>query len=313
MASAEKLRENLFSITWSGVNCGLANNQVTVMDRPDVFESCQLSWNRINGQQILDLNFVVSKTLKPTNLQTMSILATNNGVKQKMILENTKWTTTWMLTAGRNTCQYCGNFSTASFNILIDLTPDMEFTVKKGATHVLDHILNLWKTKTLSDVTFRCNDKEIKAHVMIVASCSPVLAAMFTNDYKESHERIVDIKDFTPDTFSRLLRFMYTGDASLETDVTEEGITELLIAADKYAVETLKKECAQYLSRNLKVENAARFLVLAHLHNSCVLHESTLEFMSKNAKAVCSRKDWMDLIKNYPELCFQATQLMVGL
>lgn len=230
-----------------------------------------------------------------------------------MILENTKWTTTWMLTAGRNTCQYCGNFSTASFNILIDLTPDMEFTVKKGATHVLDHILNLWKTKTLSDVTFRCNDKEIKAHVMIVASCSPVLAAMFSNDYKESHERIVDIKDFTPDTFSRLLRFMYTGDASLETDVTEEGITELLIAADKYAVETLKKECAQYLSRNLKVENAARFLVLAHLHNSCVLHESTLEFMSKNAKAVCSRKDWMDLIKNYPELCFQATQLMVGL
>lgn len=313
MASAQKLRENLLSISWGAVNCVAANGQVLITDFPDVFESCQLSYN-INGQKIvLELNFVLSKTSKPTKLETISILAAKDGVKQKMNLSQTKWTTSWVAPARRNNCQYCGLYQTASFDILIDLNPYLDFTMTKGAKHVLDHILNLWKTKTLSDVTFRCNDKEIKAHVMIVASCSPVLAAMFDNDFKESHERIVDIKDFTPDTFSRLLRFMYTGDASLETDVTEEGITELLIAADKYAVETLKKECAQYLSRNLKVENAARFLVLAHLHNSCVLHESTLEFMSKNAKAVCSRKDWMDLIKNYPELCFQATQLMVGL
>jgi hypothetical protein len=34
--------------------------------------------------------------------------------------------------------------------------------------------------------------------------------------------------------------------------------------------------------------------------------------MSKNAKAICARKDWMDIIKNYPELSFEATQRMVG-
>ncbi|KAI9563080.1 hypothetical protein GHT06_010537 [Daphnia sinensis] len=199
-----------------------------------------------------------------------------------------------------------------TFNILIHLTPVLAFPVSKGAKHVLDHILNLWKTKMLSDVTFRCHGKEIKAHVMILASCSPVLAAMFNNDFKESQERIVEIKDFTPAIFSRLLCFMYTGDASLETDLTEEDVAKLLIAADKYNVDNLKEECALHLSRNLDVENAAHFLTLAHLHNSAVLQESTLEFISENAKAICSRKDWMDVIKDYPELCFRAMQRMCG-
>jgi hypothetical protein len=90
-------------------------------------------------------------------------------------------------------------------------------------------------------------------------------------------------------------------------------VAELFVAADKYAVETLKEECALILSRKLKVENAAQCLVLAHLVNSPKLREASLNFISKNAKAICSRKDWMEITKNYPELSFQATQLIIGL
>jgi hypothetical protein len=145
---------------------------------------------------------------------------------------------------------------------------------------------------------------------LILASGSPVLAAMFENDFEEKQKRIANITDIKANIFENLLQHIYTGEVALETEV--EDVAELLIAADKYAVETLKEECALYLSNDLKVENAARYLVLAHLHNSTVLHESTLQFMSKNAKAICARKDWMDIIKNYPELSFEATQRMVG-
>jgi hypothetical protein len=184
-------------------------------------------------------------------------------------------------------------------------------SLKKGSQHVLDHLLNLWKTKTLADVEFQCDGKSIKAHTLILASGSPVLAAMFENDFKEKHEKTVDIVDIKANIFENLLQYIYTGEVALETEV--EDVTELLVAAEKYAVETLKDECAIYLTKDLKVENAARYLVFAHLQNSSMLHEATLQFMSQNAKAVCSRKDWMDIIKTYPELCFQATQLMVGL
>jgi hypothetical protein len=133
---------------------------------------------------------------------------------------------------------------------------------------------------------------------------------MFENDFEEKQKRIANITDIDANIFENLLQHIYTGEVALETEV--EDVAELLIAADKYAVETLKEECALYLSNDLKVENAARYLVLAHLHNSTVLQESTLQFMSKNAKVVCARKDWMDVIKNYPELSFEATQRMVG-
>ena len=87
---------------------------------------------------------------------------------------------------------------------------------------------------------------------------------------------------------------------------------DLLVAADKYAVEALKEECAAQLAKDLKVENACRILIRAHLHSSPELHQSALEFMGKNGKAVCSRPDWLKLLKEYPELAFQVTQVMVG-
>jgi hypothetical protein len=33
--------------------------------------------------------------------------------------------------------------------------------------------------------------------------------------------------------------------------------------------------------------------------------------MSKKAKFICSRADWLELIKNYPDLSFVAMQMMV--
>ena len=133
---------------------------------------------------------------------------------------------------------------------------------------------------------------------------------MFTQDFIESRTRVVEIKDTKPQVFKQLLQYIYTGKAP---EIEREGMAhELIVVADKYGVESLKEECANVLIKNLKVENASRTLITAHLHSSSKLHESTLFFMSQHSKAVCSRPDWMDLMKTYPELCFQAMQLMMG-
>ncbi|EFX77438.1 hypothetical protein DAPPUDRAFT_54255 [Daphnia pulex] len=133
---------------------------------------------------------------------------------------------------------------------------------------------------------------------------------MFQHNFKENQEKMVEIKDINLEVFEALLCYIYTGNIYSRRNV--DG-AELFVAADKYAVETLKEECALFLSRKLTVENAAQYLVLAHLHNSPKLHEKSLDFISKNAKAICSRKDWMEITKNYPELSFQAVQIIIGL
>lgn len=105
--------------------------------------------------------------------------------------------------------------------------------------------------------------------------------------------------------FNQLLQHLYTGKATL---IEKEGMAhDLLVSADKYRVESLKDECAFVLAKNLKVENAARTLITAYLNSSSNLHEATLAFMSEHGRAIFSSSDWMDLIKNYPELCFQAS------
>ena len=130
---------------------------------------------------------------------------------------------------------------------------DCFVSVKKGSKHVLEHLAKLWENKTLSDVTFKCGEKLIKAHSLILASGSPVLAAMFQSDFKENQKRIVLIEDFEAEVFENFLRYIYVEDCDLlEKGNGRNDVANLLVAADKYAVDSLKEECGIHLSQRRK-------------------------------------------------------------
>ena len=115
--------------------------------------------------------------------------------------------------------------------------------------------------------------------------------------------------DILPEVFEQVLQYLYTGSVKEMNKFS----MDLLVAADKYQIETLKNECSLSLADNLAVNNATKILILANLHSCPRLFEVSLNFISRNAKAILPRPDWMELIKNYPELCFQVTKRMVGL
>ena len=294
MTSIRKVREGLFCISWVN-QCYTPYNQVDINFK-EIFQSCKLAY-RVTGNQVhFDVEAILSPTKKTLNVE---IVAIKNGVKLLMKFVDNKWRATF------NTISRCCA-NGLLFDIVLDFTPDSTILMKKESKRVLDYMLNLWTKKTLSDVTFLCNRKNIEAHTLIVASGSPVLAALFQKE-DNSRKRIVEIKETKSEVFEQLLRYIYTG----EMDVEEvDVLAEIMVAADKYGVDSLKEECASRLSQNLSVENASQYLILAHVHNSSHLHQSALDFMSHNAKAICSRKDWMEIIKNYPELSFAAMQLM---
>ena len=82
--------------------------------------------------------------------------------------------------------------------------------------------------------------------------------------FKEAHIKTVDIEDVDPGVFRQLLQFLYSGQVSewQNADVMES----LFVAADKYQLDALKNLCENCLIP--KLENAIRFLVLAHLHSA---------------------------------------------
>ena len=226
---------------------------------------------------------------------------------RKVCLE---WTAQWPETAEIFSYD-CSTFKT--FEILIDMEPywnSSSKSVRQRQQSVLSHLAHLWESKTLADVTFRCQNRDIKAHTLIVSSGSSVLAAMFQSDFKEKKERIAVINETKADVFEMLLYFIYTG--IIIYDFKELcQIAELLVAADMYNVDSLKDECDLYLSKHVTLEEATGCLILSHLYNAKRLHQATLNFMQRNSEVICSRSDWMSLLKEYPELGFVAMQFMV--
>ena len=247
------------------------------------------------------------------------IFATINGRCQRMTPKKGaggvwSWNTSWTIAQAACTKRYhrnpnydghCENSPHSPFfsvDVVIDFKDDLTY-MKKGEKNILGHLAKLLNDPSLADVSFKVKNETLKAHTIIVSAGSPVLSAMFQSNFVESRTRIVEIKDTKPAVFKQLLQYLYTGQA---LEIKQEGMAhDLLVAADKYGVESLKEECANVLIKNLKVETAAQTLITAHLHSSSELYEATLTFMSKHGKAICSRRDWMELIKNYPELCFQ--------
>lgn len=299
MATIEKIKEDVFHVSW--INQSYTTSAQVSLTIKEFFLSCKISYKvpPNTNQTVVEIVFTNVTTSEFRNGPS-KITAIKYGVKQKMVNENNIWTTTFP------TVHMCCSRGLI-FDFIITFTDKTKTLVKTESSLVLERLMDMWETKRQADVTFIFKDESIEAHSLIIASGSPVLAAMFQNNCKEKQEKVVEIKDIDPSVFDNLLRYIYTGDS----DWDNVNVADLLIAADKYQVESLKKECAFHLAQDLTVENATQYLVMAHLYNSPDLHQSTLHFMSENAKAICSRKEWMDVIKNYPELSFAAMQLMV--
>lgn len=261
-------------------------------------------YENIGNECVLEMEMTLRDD-KPNIKPSVGALASKDGDLNKMKYRSEKWTVSWK-TPLLAKCINCYNWPTRMYNyangvvfdVVIDFNHLQHHSVKTRSTQ---HLLNLYNNPENADVTFNFENQTLLGHTCILASGSPVLAAMFKHNFKENVEKVVEIADIKWNIFAALLRFLYTRETDLENT---DAAAELLVAADKYAIDSLKEECAAYITQNLTVENAISYAVLANLRHSVVLHEATSEFIARNAKFICSREKWMDVFKNYPELTF---------
>jgi speckle-type POZ protein len=176
-----------------------------------------------------------------------------------------------------------------------------------GERLVLQNLSRLLETRSMADVAFTIKDQEIKAHSAIVASASPVFRAMFQQDPSEEvATKTAVIDDMEPAVFQQLLRYLYTGDVDFR-----ESSESLFLAADKYQIDSLKRQCEQHLIDNLSAENAVRRLVLAHLHSSPTAVQRVIHFLTEHKEQVWCRPEWRELVQTHPDLFFLVAHKMV--
>ena len=183
-------------------------------------------------------------------------------------------------------------------------------TCGTGEKTALKQLTELYVQQNQCDVQFYFEGGEkIGGHVYILSARSSVFAAMFHNNIQVSKTGKVDIKDVQPEIFKQLLHYIYSG--RILTPLTEYTARSLFIVADKCDVNDLKNECVVFLLSVIRIDNAIRLMVWAHLYSVDGLEKACLTFIAQNGKAICLLKDWEELTKNYPELCVLAIRGIV--
>ncbi|XP_057339993.1 speckle-type POZ protein-like [Microplitis mediator] len=156
----------------------------------------------------------------------------------------------------------------------------------------------LYESKLGSDVELIVQEQKIQAHKLILMVRSPVFRAMLTTDMRENREKTITIKDMDSEVFKSMLEFIYTDKVNDLDDVAEQ----LLEAADKYQIHTLKELCAESLCKSVTIDNASRLLVLAYLHNAKEMLEFILNFIVINASHVTTTEEYKLMTELHPSL-----------
>ncbi|KAK4010505.1 hypothetical protein OUZ56_019647 [Daphnia magna] len=190
-----------------------------------------------------------------------------------------------------------------------------EFCIKFATSSVIEMLAALermtdcfFHQQSHCDVQF-CfpNDEQpIGAHVKMLSSASSVFAAMFQHEMQESKTGHVFIQDTERNIFYQLILYIYSG--QIRTSWTEGTAQKLLLAADKYNVTQLAKECTNYLISNIQWDRAVDLMIWANLYSIYQVKEAAIEVVVKNRKQICLLDAWKELAINYPLLCLETTR-----
>jgi hypothetical protein len=159
----------------------------------------------------------------------------------------------------------------------------------------------LLKNKAYCDLTIDIQGKKFEAHKLVLIARSPVFEAMFTSNLTESTSNTLKIDDIEPRVFNELLLFLYT---DFVNDL-KRFAAELLIAADKYMLKSLKAKCETSLARNINITNCCDMLLLADLYSALDLKTFVLEFIQRHLFSITQTPEWSKLMAKAPPKLFK--------
>ena len=138
--------------------------------------------------------------------------------------------------------------------------------------------------ESLSDVVFLVNGHRVPAIKGLLIVKSPVFAAMFSGNFKESKTTEIPIKDTTVDAFKTMIRFIITEQLVLKDNNNIEHIWDVIQLTDRYDVLRLRQRVGQHLESIINIKNLLSISRFAFNHNIEELISKVMAFIEKNIK-----------------------------
>lgn len=121
----------------------------------------------------------------------------------------------------------------SQLDILVEIATMTSLKRKRSfelsSTSFIEDFGEMYRSGKYSDMTICVGEHQFAVHKVILASRSPVFAAMFEHQMKETVESRIVIEDIKALVFEELLLFVYTGNRPN----VDRFALDLLIAADK--------------------------------------------------------------------------------
>ncbi|KAF3339061.1 hypothetical protein FCM35_KLT16532 [Carex littledalei] len=132
-----------------------------------------------------------------------------------------------------------------------------------------------------ADINFEVDGRSFPAHRSVVAASSPVLRSQLSDLMKEAKEQLIKITDIDAPVFEALLLYIYTDNLpEIKTLTDIEMARHLLLAADRFALDKLRRSCEKKLCEGLDVRNVCTALALADQQSLSTLKSACLQYLS---------------------------------
>ena len=146
------------------------------------------------------------------------------------------------------------------------------------------------------DVRLKVGEDLFPAHRIVLAANSDYFHAMFAHGMKESNQEVIELIDenISAEALKIVMDTIYSGDLH----VNDENVFEVLIAADHLQVESVVKQCCEYLQTEFvqlrfDVQSYCRICTIADRHGLADLQEATQLKMASMYKEVCESEEFL--------------------
>ena len=164
--------------------------------------------------------------------------------------------------------------------------------------------------KTFSDVKVMCEKEVFHCHRAVLSARSPVFKAMFQSGMSENRTGEVDIEDVKAKVVSEMLHYIYKGRVSSQ-DVLKEMAKELLVAADKYQLDLLKKLCEVEIRSSLDESNCIELLIFSDTYQAKLLKKGALQSVFLNLASIVDTDVYKEFHKQHSELSLEVTRTII--
>lgn len=156
-------------------------------------------------------------------------------------------------------------------------------------------LLKMLENEHFADVTSVVGDTKVKAHKCILASRSNFFENMFSVGMRETQESVISVQDISLPTFKKLLEFIYS-DQLVKIENADQAI-DVLVAANKYGLDRLKRLCEKYLVSLIELDNVIELLYLSDMHQAIELKRMCINYTMIYFDIVTKREDFKKLSK----------------